>query len=77
MSRLQITELNSSDFGLEELTDEELLQINGGSEDADPGKKKWWQWAIGGALVIIGAFTSPAGIGGALIAGGIAVFTDD
>ena len=30
MSRLQITEFNCSDFGLEELTDEELLEINGG-----------------------------------------------
>jgi hypothetical protein len=77
MSRLQITELNSSDFGLEELTDEELLQINGGSEEGDPGKKKWWQWAIGGALIVVGAFTSPTGIGVALITAGTAIITDD
>ena len=77
MSRLQITELNSSDFGLEELTDEELLQINGGSEEGDAGKKKWWQWVIGGALVVVGSLTSPVGIGVALMAGGFAIITDD
>jgi hypothetical protein len=31
MAHVQITDLNSSDFGLmEELTEEELLEINGG-----------------------------------------------
>jgi hypothetical protein len=77
MSRLQITELNSSDFGLEELTDEELLQINGGSEEGDPGKKKWWQWVIGGALIVAGVLTTPVAVGVALIGAGTAVITDD
>jgi bacteriocin-like protein len=38
MSRIQINDLNSSDFGfLSELTDEEMSGINGG---------KWWWLAI-------------------------------
>jgi len=38
MAQIQITDLNPSDFGfLEELTDEELLAINGGRTDStDP-----------------------------------------
>jgi bacteriocin-like protein len=36
MARIQITDLNPSDFGLtEELTDEELMAINGGSKFSD------------------------------------------
>lgn len=70
--------LNSFDFGLmEELTDEELLQINGGSEDGDTGKKKWWQWVIGGALIVAGTLTSPVAVGVALITAGTAIITDD
>lgn len=78
MSRTQITDVSYSDFGLmEELTDEELLQVNGGSEDGDPGRKKWWQWVVGGALIVAGALTSSVGVGVALIGAGTAIFTDD
>jgi lactobin A/cerein 7B family class IIb bacteriocin len=43
MARIQITDLDSSDFGsMEELTDEELLEINGG---------RWQDWAAGALFV--------------------------
>ena len=59
MAQIQITDLNPSDFGfMEELTDEELLAINGG---------KWWHWVIGGAAIVGGIILES----GALIAAGL------
>ena len=43
MAQIQITDLNPSDCGfIEELTEEELLEINGG---------RWYNWVFGLALV--------------------------
>jgi bacteriocin-like protein len=47
MSRIQINDLNSSDFGfLSELTDEEMSGINGGC-------KGLWYLAAGAAFVLM------------------------
>jgi len=65
MAQIQITDLKPSDFGLmEELTDEELLAINGG---------KWWNWAIGVAAIVGGICLSS----GTLIAAGVNFIADD
>jgi hypothetical protein len=68
MARIQITDLNSSDSAsMEEFTEEELLEINGGSV---------LTWLGGGALIIVGALT--AGVGGAaLIAAGATIISSD
>jgi hypothetical protein len=68
MARIQITDLNSSDSAsMEELTEEELLEINGGSV---------LTWLAGGGLIIVGALT--AGLGGiALIGAGAAIISSD
>ena len=61
MAQIQITDLNPSDFGfMEELTEEELLAINGGG---------WFNKLLGGVLIFAGFFTS-FGIGAALIGAG-------
>ncbi len=65
MAQIQITDLNPSDFGfMDELTDEELLAINGG---------RWWHWVIGAAAVVGGIFLAS----GSLIAAGIEVVLID
>lgn len=54
MARIQITDLNSSDFGfMEKLTDEELLEINGG---------KWYNWVVGAVLVVAAVLTVNPGL---------------
>jgi hypothetical protein len=65
MARIQITDLNPSDFGfLEELTDEELLEIKGG---------KWYNWVIGALFVAAGVCTLNLGFVGA----GVCVVLED
>jgi predicted phage tail protein len=62
MAQIQITDLNPSDFGfMEELTEEELLAINGGG---------WFNKLLGGVLIFAGFFTTSVGIGVALIGAG-------
>ncbi len=62
MAQIQITDLNPSDFGfMEELTEEELLAINGGG---------WFNKLLGGILIFAGIFTTSFGIGAALIGAG-------
>lgn len=61
MSRIHISDLNPSDELLC-LTDEQMLDINGGS---------WFTRILGGVLIVAGALTSSVGIGAALIAGGV------
>jgi hypothetical protein len=69
MAKIQITDLNTSDFAsIEELTEEELLEINGGS---------FWTWLGGAALIVAGVLTTPVGIGAALIGAGGAVIASD
>lgn len=69
MAKIQITDLNPSDFGvMEELTEEEFSEINGGS---------FWTWLGGAALIVVGAFTTPVGIGVALIGAGGAIIASD
>jgi hypothetical protein len=63
MARLQITDLNSSDSKLmEELTDEELLEINGGGGFTWRGFNRW----INDALGVVGA----VGVGVVISIGG-------
>ena len=70
MAQIQITDVNLSDSvssdsaSMEELTDEELLEINGGS---------FWTWLGGAGLIVAGVLTTPVGIGAALIGAGGAV----
>ena len=65
MAQIQITDLKPSDFGLmEELTDEELLAINGG---------KWWNWVIGVAAIAGGICL----LSGSLIAAGVNFIESD
>jgi hypothetical protein len=69
MAQIQITDLNPSDSAsMEELTDEELLEINGGS---------LWTWLTGSALIVVGALTTPVGIGVGLIAAGATIIASD
>lgn len=70
MSRIQINDLNSSDFSfLSELTDEEMLDINGGG---------WFSRAIGIACLFFGAFFPPStAIGVALIGAGAAILSSE
>jgi len=69
MAQIQITDLNPSDSAsMEELTDEELLEINGGS---------LWTWLAGSALIVVGALTTPVGIGVGLIAAGATIIASD
>jgi len=72
MAHIQTTDLNSSDFAfmeeLEELTEEELLEINGGS---------FWTWLGGSALIVAGVLTAPVGIGASLIGAGGAIISSD
>jgi len=65
MAQIQITDLNPSDFGfMEELTEEELLAINGG---------RWWHWLIGGAAIVGGVLLGS----GALAAVGLELIIDN
>ncbi len=49
MARIQITDLNPSNFGLmEEPTDKKLLEINGGG---------WLNWVVGIGLIVGGVLT--------------------
>ncbi|AFY48971.1 hypothetical protein Nos7524_3168 [Nostoc sp. PCC 7524] len=70
MARIQIADLNPSDSELlHDLSDSEMLDINGGG---------WLKVLIGAALIVAGAFTTPVGIGAALIgAGGAIIASDD
>lgn len=69
MARIQITDLNSSDSAsMKELTEEELLEINGGS---------LWTWLAGAALIVVGAFTTPIGIGVGLMGAGATIIASD
>ena len=69
MARIQITDLNPSDSAsMEELTEEKLLEINGGS---------LWTWLAGGALIVVGALTTPVGIGVGLIGAGAVIIASD
>jgi hypothetical protein len=69
MARIQITDLDPSDsVSMEELTEEELLEINGGSV---------WTWLAGAALITAGVLTTPVGIGAALIGAGAVVIASD
>lgn len=69
MARLQITDLNSSDSASrEELTEEELLEINGGS---------WLTWLVGSALIVGGILTAGTGLGGVLITVGGSIITSE
>ena len=69
MASIQINDINPSDTQLLfELSDEELLAINGGG---------WLSRIVGAALIVIGAFTTPVGIGVALIGAGGAVLASD
>lgn len=72
MAHIQITDLNSSDTGLlYELTDEELLDINGGS---------LFNQILGGILIAGGAVLGLTGagtaVGVALIGAGAAIYAD-
>ncbi|MBN3906100.1 MAG: hypothetical protein HWQ35_05925 [Nostoc sp. NMS1] len=65
MASIQITDLNSSKSELlYELTNAELLDINGGG---------WFSDVLGVAMIVTGIFTSSVGIGTALIAGGVSI----
>jgi hypothetical protein len=69
MARIQITDLDPSDsVSMEELTEEELLKINGGS---------LLTWLAGGALIVGGILTAGTGIGVALIAAGATIIASD
>lgn len=75
MAHIQLTNLNPSDSEameelaeMEELTEEELLEINGG---------KWFHWVAGAGLIVAGVLTSPVAIGAALIGAGGAVIASD
>ncbi|BBD66610.1 hypothetical protein NIES4072_61170 [Nostoc commune NIES-4072] len=70
MARIQITDLNpsQSELLLCELTAEEMLEINGGG---------WFKRIIGAALIVVGAFTTPVGIGAALIGAGGAIIASE
>ena len=63
MARIQIADINpsQSELLLCELTAEEMLEINGGS---------WFTRIVGAVLIVAGAFTTPVGIGAALIVAG-------
>ena len=70
MSRIQINDLNSSDFGfLSELTDEEVLDINGGG---------FWGICLGCAIMVAGVVTVvPAVLGAAVtVVGAIVVASE-
>ncbi|MEJ6486772.1 hypothetical protein N0Y54_36860 [Nostoc punctiforme UO1] len=65
MASIQITDLNSSKSELlYELTNADLLDINGGG---------WFSDILGVAMIVTGIFTSSVGIGTALIAGGVSI----
>jgi len=65
MAQIQITDLNPSDSGfMEELTDEEILVINGGA---------WYNWVFGAVLVAAGACTGNL----LFIAAGVALAAQD
>lgn len=65
MASIQITDLNSSESELlYELTNAELLDINGGG---------WFSDVLGVVMIVTGIFTSSVGIGTALIAGGVSI----
>ena len=65
MANIQIADINPSESELlYELTDAEILDINGGG---------WFSRIFGGLMVIVGIFTTPVGIGTALIAGGSSI----
>jgi hypothetical protein len=65
MANIQIADINPSESELlYELTDAEILDINGGS---------WFSRIFGGLMVIVGIFTTPVGIGVALITGGSSI----
>jgi hypothetical protein len=65
MASIQITDLNVSESELlYNLTDEQILEINGGS---------WFSRIFGGLMVVVGIFTTPVGIGVALIGGGSSI----
>lgn len=76
MDHIQITDLNPSDSvleeltdsGLEELTEEELLMIDGG---------RWFHWLAGAALITVGVVTSETVIGAALIGAGGAIIASN
>ena len=75
MNHIQMTGLNPSDSGsmeelveMEELTEEELLEVNGG---------RWFHWVAGAGLIVAGVLTSPTGIGAALIGAGGAIIASD
>jgi hypothetical protein len=65
MARIQIADINPSESELlYELNDGEILDINGGS---------WFSRIVGAAMIVAGCFTTPIGIGTALITGGSAI----
>jgi hypothetical protein len=65
MASIQITDLNVSESELlYDLTDEQILEINGGG---------WFSRIFGGLMVVVGIFTTPVGIGVALIGGGSSI----
>ncbi len=70
MNRIVINDLDPTNSLFIELTDEESSQING---------EGFWKKLAGFALIIGGAFTTPVGIGAAMIGagGGILASEDD
>ncbi|MFN4876064.1 MAG: hypothetical protein ACK5GT_06345 [Aphanizomenon sp.] len=65
MARIQIADINPSESELlYELNDGEILDINGGS---------WFSRIVGAAMIVVGCFTTPIGIGIALIEAGAVI----
>ena len=67
MARIQIADINPSESKLlYELNDREILDING-------GRGPWFSRIFGAVMIVVGCFTTPIGIGIALIEGGAVI----
>ena len=73
MANIQIADINPSESELlYELTNAEILDINGGGWFT-----RWFRRIVGVAMIIAGALTTPVGIGAALISGGSVIIAGE